>query len=273
MKYNLLGVLFLVAAAFAVSACDRGDSVGSKEEPRGEASRSATGAAGKAAEDSGRLAQRDMTEAPGKAQTEPGATSQAPAGASGEPAKAGEPSKADPSESVKESVFGDTEAEKRQQAQAEKAQEGATAEPAEAGKTQQPRGGGDVQTERETAATGAPAAQAKAGTEAAPTGVESGEPGQAGQRATGAAQSQARASQQDVRQAQQALKEQGQDPGPIDGIMGPQTRRALREFQEKQGLEQTGTLDAETRRALNIAGSSGSQGAANPATQAEPQGK
>jgi hypothetical protein len=55
---------------------------------------------------------------------------------------------------------------------------------------------------------------------------------------------------QDVRRAQEALRNQGQDPGPIDGIMGPRTRQALRQFQKANGLQQTGTLDAETRERL-----------------------
>jgi peptidoglycan hydrolase-like protein with peptidoglycan-binding domain len=62
--------------------------------------------------------------------------------------------------------------------------------------------------------------------------------------------------QQDVRQAQEALKNQGHDPGPIDGVMGSQTRQALRAFQSKHGLKQTGTLDGETKQKLNIEGSS-----------------
>ena len=62
--------------------------------------------------------------------------------------------------------------------------------------------------------------------------------------------------QQDVRQAQEALKAQGHDPGPIDGLMGPQTRQALKEFQSSNGLQQTGRLDAETKDKLNIENSS-----------------
>jgi peptidoglycan hydrolase-like protein with peptidoglycan-binding domain len=64
--------------------------------------------------------------------------------------------------------------------------------------------------------------------------------------------------QQDVREAQEALKVQGHDPGPIDGVMGSQTRQALKAFQSKNGLKQTGNLDAETKQKLNIEGSSGS---------------
>jgi hypothetical protein len=60
------------------------------------------------------------------------------------------------------------------------------------------------------------------------------------------------AGQQDIRQAQEALKNQGHDPGPIDGVMGPQTREALKAFQTSNGLKQTGMLDAETKQKLNI---------------------
>jgi hypothetical protein len=62
---------------------------------------------------------------------------------------------------------------------------------------------------------------------------------------------------QDIRQAQEALKNQGHDPGPIDGVMGPQTRQALRAFQSSNGLKQTGMLDSETRQKLNVENSSG----------------
>jgi hypothetical protein len=62
--------------------------------------------------------------------------------------------------------------------------------------------------------------------------------------------------QQEVRLAQEALKNQGHDPGPIDGIMGSQTRQALREFQSTNGLKQTGRLDSQTKQKLNIEGSS-----------------
>ena len=62
--------------------------------------------------------------------------------------------------------------------------------------------------------------------------------------------------QQEVRLAQEALKNQGHDPGPVDGIMGAQTRQALREFQSANGLKQTGRLDAQTKEKLNIESSS-----------------
>ena len=49
-----------------------------------------------------------------------------------------------------------------------------------------------------------------------------------------------------VEQMQRALKQQGHDPGPIDGVMGAQTRDALRAYQKKHGLKVTGQLDDET---------------------------
>ena len=77
--------------------------------------------------------------------------------------------------------------------------------------------------------------------------------------------------QQDIREAQQALKAQGHDPGPIDGLMGPKTQQALREFQSSNGLQQTGRLDEETKEKLNIEDSStrgsGSMGKGDSSTR------
>src|SRR5262245_43855421 len=55
-----------------------------------------------------------------------------------------------------------------------------------------------------------------------------------------------------VRQAQETLKSQGQDPGPVDGMMGPQTKQALREYQKAQNLKVTGRLDSETSEKLGV---------------------
>jgi len=55
-----------------------------------------------------------------------------------------------------------------------------------------------------------------------------------------------------VREAQQALQDKGYDVGPIDGIMGPKTQAAIREFQQKEGIESSGQLDARTRSRLNV---------------------
>jgi peptidoglycan hydrolase-like protein with peptidoglycan-binding domain len=53
---------------------------------------------------------------------------------------------------------------------------------------------------------------------------------------------------------QKALKEQGHDPGPVDGVMGAQTSAALKAYQKKQGLRVTGQLDAETAAKLGESG-------------------
>jgi peptidoglycan hydrolase-like protein with peptidoglycan-binding domain len=75
-----------------------------------------------------------------------------------------------------------------------------------------------------------------------------------------------------VKAAQQALKDQGLDPGPIDGKMGPKTKAALRDYQQKQGLKATGRLDTETASKLGVektsSGSSSTSPAASPSTSA-----
>ncbi len=55
-----------------------------------------------------------------------------------------------------------------------------------------------------------------------------------------------------VKQAQEQLKAAGFDPGPLDGILGPKARAALREYQAAQGLPTTGMLDEKTRKSLGV---------------------
>jgi hypothetical protein len=50
------------------------------------------------------------------------------------------------------------------------------------------------------------------------------------------------------------LRAHGLDPGPVDGVRGPQTARALLIFQRKNGLPTTGRLGRQTRRALGARG-------------------
>ena len=57
---------------------------------------------------------------------------------------------------------------------------------------------------------------------------------------------------QDVKKAQEALKNKGHDPGSMDGIMGPQTRQAIKAFQSANGLKATGRLDNETAQKLGV---------------------
>ena len=49
-----------------------------------------------------------------------------------------------------------------------------------------------------------------------------------------------------VAAAQRALARRGHDPGPVDGLMGPLTRAALRSFQSEEGLTPDGNLDDAT---------------------------
>jgi len=53
-----------------------------------------------------------------------------------------------------------------------------------------------------------------------------------------------------VRETQSALMREGFNPGPIDGVMGPMTMTALRNYQSHNHLEETGTLNAETENVL-----------------------
>jgi peptidoglycan hydrolase-like protein with peptidoglycan-binding domain len=77
--------------------------------------------------------------------------------------------------------------------------------------------------------------------------------GKQGSEASGMTRSgQAGAGNEDVKKVQQALKDKGQDPGAIDGILGPKTKEALRAFQQQQGLSATGTLDNQTKEALGL---------------------
>lgn len=73
-------------------------------------------------------------------------------------------------------------------------------------------------------------------------------------------------SSEQIQDAQQSLRQEGH-PVSIDGIWGPQTAQAVRQFQQENGLDVTGSLDSETLAALDVdanarAGSS-SSGSAN----------
>ena len=54
----------------------------------------------------------------------------------------------------------------------------------------------------------------------------------------------------EVFEAQLALVRRGISSGSIDGVIGSQTRAALRAFQESEGLGATGEIDAATRERL-----------------------
>jgi hypothetical protein len=56
-----------------------------------------------------------------------------------------------------------------------------------------------------------------------------------------------------VRDAQRALNDRGFDVA-VDGLYGPNTEQALRDFQRQRGLPQTGQLDQQTMAALGVDG-------------------
>ena len=54
-----------------------------------------------------------------------------------------------------------------------------------------------------------------------------------------------------VEQYQKRLKDMGFLKGNVDGIVGPATQAALRDFQNKQNLNATGQFDSETKNRLS----------------------
>jgi peptidoglycan hydrolase-like protein with peptidoglycan-binding domain len=57
-------------------------------------------------------------------------------------------------------------------------------------------------------------------------------------------------SKDDIRWAQVELHYMGLYNASLDGVMGPETKRALASFQKSNGLERTATLDQQTADAL-----------------------
>ena len=55
-----------------------------------------------------------------------------------------------------------------------------------------------------------------------------------------------------ARDVQTRLAALGHDPGALDGILGPKTRRALKRFQEAEDLPVTGLVDADTLTVLSF---------------------
>jgi lipid-binding SYLF domain-containing protein/peptidoglycan hydrolase-like protein with peptidoglycan-binding domain len=77
------------------------------------------------------------------------------------------------------------------------------------------------------------------------------------------------ASKDEIRNAQQALKDKGMYTGPMDGAMSADTQKALRDYQQKNNLKVTGTLNRETMSSLGVAPT----GAATPEKKGSTQGK
>lgn len=63
-----------------------------------------------------------------------------------------------------------------------------------------------------------------------------------------------------VTSMQQALKDKGFDPGPVDGIEGPQTVSALKRYQKSENVTMTGKLDPDTAVKLGVNGPSPKKG-------------
>jgi peptidoglycan hydrolase-like protein with peptidoglycan-binding domain len=63
-----------------------------------------------------------------------------------------------------------------------------------------------------------------------------------------------------VRQAQELLKSKGYYKGTVDGVSGPQTKKALQEYQRAQGLTPSGTIDSKTAASLESAAPSEAAG-------------
>lgn len=59
------------------------------------------------------------------------------------------------------------------------------------------------------------------------------------------------ANAEQVRQVQQKLNDMGYHAGSVDGVLGPQTESALRQFQQARTLDATGHIDSKTLAALN----------------------
>lgn len=55
-----------------------------------------------------------------------------------------------------------------------------------------------------------------------------------------------------VRAMQESLKSKGFDPGPIDGVYGPQTANAVKEYQRSENLSVTGRANPETLNKLGV---------------------
>ena len=55
-----------------------------------------------------------------------------------------------------------------------------------------------------------------------------------------------------MQKVEQALKTKGYDPGTIDGKADAQTQKALRDYQSKNKLDVTGTIDPMTAESLDV---------------------
>jgi peptidoglycan hydrolase-like protein with peptidoglycan-binding domain len=70
-------------------------------------------------------------------------------------------------------------------------------------------------------------------------------------RALGKSKAAAKMGDQSVKAAQEALNRNGANI-TADGKMGPKTKAAIREYQQKNGLQATGNLDSQTKARLGV---------------------
>lgn len=59
-------------------------------------------------------------------------------------------------------------------------------------------------------------------------------------------------SKSDIKKTQETLRDKGYNPGPSDGRLGPQTRRAIGQYQKAEDLPVTEHLDAQTAGKLGV---------------------
>jgi peptidoglycan hydrolase-like protein with peptidoglycan-binding domain len=76
-------------------------------------------------------------------------------------------------------------------------------------------------------------------------------------------QSAVNAPRNEVRQAQEQLRNEGLYRGRIDGVLGRETQQALQQFQQKNGLPVTTTLDQQTMDKL-LSDTAAGQGSSMP---------
>lgn len=77
--------------------------------------------------------------------------------------------------------------------------------------------------------------------------------------------------QSTIKQAQEKLSAKGHDV-TADGVLGPKTQAAVKEFQQKEGIQASGQLDQETLAALGVSeSSSGTGGSSEPTGAPSPQ--
>ena len=56
----------------------------------------------------------------------------------------------------------------------------------------------------------------------------------------------------DIKKVQEGLRDKGYYRGQVDGVLGPQTRAGIRQYQESENLPITGHLDAQTAGKLGV---------------------